>query len=269
MSVFSVAVYSARTRDRISGAWRRGGPAFYVRLGFRLLGLGVRVVEAVEGCTAEFEHVEDGLGGRESRLLRRPLGCRVGFPEADAALFSPVACEFGVDLVESAARGYGISVVDLQGLLRSCDPGPMGSVRLSLHPMLGLHGVELYKASLEDLGSRLVEAVDFLESGAPAALTLGPGGVVARVDGACILCKPRLVVKGSSVGAGDMLLGFYLYSRLHGLDKIEALCSAVEMVSEALAMLNHARDGASLGSELVELPDGCSAGLASALAGGR
>ena len=269
MPVFSVAVYSAKTRDRIAGAWRPGGPAFYVRLGFQLLGLGAEVVEAVEGCTAEFEHVEDGLGGRESRLLRRPSGCRIGFPEADAALFSPVACEFGASLVESAARGYDVSVVDLQGLLRSCNPGPVGGVRLSLQPMLGLRGVELYKASLEDLDGRLVDAVSFLESGAPAALTLGPGGMAASVDGVCILCRPRLVVKGSSVGAGDMMLGFYLYSRLRGLGRVEALCNAVEMVSEALARLNHVRDGASLGSELVELPDGCSAGLASALAGGR
>ncbi len=226
-----IAVFSAETLDVMGGVEQPGGPVFYARQGFRLLGLGVEVVPGAAGCHAVFMHEETG-GARSSFLVEPPRRCRLQLPEADAAVVSPVACEISFEDAAAVSRVYPLVAVDLQGFLRSCHRGRLEALR---YPPLLLEGVDAVKLSLEDAGDVLA-AQQLLGGGLHVMATLGSAGLVGwdPVLG-CYLCKPPRVDAENTVGAGDMFTAFYIYARLQGAGRVEAACRASAMTAEALA----------------------------------
>lgn len=238
----TIAVYAASSTDYVDGEERLGGPLVYAEKALELVGAGAEAVpvDASPECHAVFHHSEVA-GWRRSRLLRKP-SCRVNAVHADAALFSPIAGEYGYDDLLRVRPLHPIMLVDFQGLMRVFDAEgwvhPPSGTELPPPPG-GWGGLTLYRASIEDVGSlhRSLLWAEAAEGEADCVIvSMGQAGALMLCGASGLyICRPRRVAAGPAIGAGDMLGALMLYGLLEGLEPGRTLCSAVSGVACILA----------------------------------
>jgi sugar/nucleoside kinase (ribokinase family) len=196
--------------------------------------------------SVSFGH-RDTSAGRE--LVLESTAPTLVAPAADvaprAALFAPVAGEFGADL---AGHHYDIAVrgAILQGWLRSLDPGrrvePLSLGALADDLVAVLAGFDILTASTEDLravaGSPAAQ-LDALRDhfGDRPLLVVTDGAAGAWLDGPIERQRivPRSIVESAStVGAGDAFAAVMLVELSRGRAPVDAAQRATEAVVRLL-----------------------------------
>lgn len=234
----TIAVYAATSTDYLDDVERPGGPLFYAGKALEAVDAEASAVpvDPSPRCHAVFVHREV-MGRRYSRLIVKPA-CSVNAVRADAALFSPIAGEYGYDDLLRAQQLHTILLADFQGLMRVFDDEGW------VHPPSGIElppppryegGFVAYRATIEDVGS-LQRAFLWAEAAAAEADCVivsmgGSGALMLCSDSGLYACRPRRVAAGSTVGAGDMFGALMLYALLEEFDPKDALCSAVSGVA--------------------------------------
>jgi hypothetical protein len=167
----------------------------------------LRVIPSDKTTTYELTYLDGNR--RELRLLERasPIE-KLPARDYDAVIINPVAGEVSPELVRRAVKGFPFVATDVQGFIRSTEPG-----RISYRPFDGssFEGLKVLHADVSEF--------TYLKNLSPGSvevllLSNGPEEGKAFLRGREYSFKPLSVEVDESTGAGDVFLGaftgFYL-----------------------------------------------------------
>ena len=235
------------TLDRIAGAIRPGGAAYYAALAAHRLGLRVglvtscgpdfpeaalpddlAVVKVDAARTTIFEHSRSPAG-RGLRLVARAGDLDADdlpapWRQAPLALLCPVAGE--VDPLLAACFADGSLGVLPQGWMR--ERGPEGTIapRLWEDATLVLPHTQLLVVSEEDAAPFGGAALEWFQRVPVAAVTRGARGGTLFVNGEAYDVAPDPAVERDATGAGDVFAAVLLVEYHRWADPWEAAAAA-------------------------------------------
>jgi len=230
------AWYGAQVAARLGANVRvitRMAPDDVPSLTGELVALGVEVEVLSSSATTTFvnEYWSGNPDGRRQRLQSRATAFESSDVPGDAAayVFGPLTpVDMEVDCLAAAPKD-ALTAVDIQGLIRSSDIGPVTHVR---NPALAdyVRLSTIVKASTEEAlsasrATSVLEALDwFRNKGArEVLLTMGrDGSLVATRDGVYDIPAYRVSDEIDSTGCGDTYLAAYVVKRVEGLCPEEA-----------------------------------------------
>jgi len=235
------------TVDRVGGAERPGGAAYYAAMGATRLGLrvglltsfaadfpasrlpaGVEIVNVPSALTTTFE-VGQGAAGRTLRLVARAADLEeahlpAAWRRASLAILCPVANE--VDPALAAAFPEGALALVPQGWMRRRGPGGVIEPEAWDDAAALLVHAQWLVMSEEDAAPFPDAARDWVERVPLAAVTRGRRGATLYVNGEPYHVQPDPAAEVDETGAGDVFATTALVEYQRRADPWEAAAAA-------------------------------------------